>query len=716
MKRDREKGRAAITGNGITFSRVIPVRSGVNIYNVSWIAPGDSFSGPYSTELVIAGCGFNVSFLNGNRSTFFCTLSCTSEGGIPGTIGYVDCKGGAAGCCLVSRSFQDGIQLQLVRWRERQRNGKPKDQQTKRIASWDRISVATVHGASLSWRIVDHLTCAEALRNKTSYACVDSHSRCNDNLFDSSLPGYFCTCEDGHYGNPYVPDGCSRDLGGVGKFSSFEESSGVIRRKLFTISEKNTLNVRFAVANLTCSEAQRNTSGYACVSVNSTCLGFSTKDVGYIGYQCKCMHGFKGNPYIKDGCQDVDECLTTPGICRGVCHNIPGSFYCTKCPAKTEYDDRTKQCIDVNGHKHLMLGIVIGLSVGFGVLLFVLTTALLVKKWRKDIQKQLRRKNFKKNQGLLLEQLISSDISATNKMNIFTLEELEKATNNFDQTRILGRGEHGMVYKGILSDRRVVAIKKSMVIKEGEIAQFINEVAILSQINHRNIVKLFGCCLETEVPLLVYDFISNGSLFELLRYNSKSGNPISWNDAIRISVEVARALYYLHSAASISVFHRDVKSSNILLDANYTAKVSDFGTSRLVSTDQTHVVTKVQGTFGYLDPEYCQTGQLNEKSDVYSFGVVLLELLLMKEPVFTSEHGSKINLAGYFLQELKVRPLREIVVAHIYEEATEKEINNVASLAEMCLRPRCEERPTMKQVEMELQSLQIEISNRCSRK
>ncbi|KAK6161859.1 hypothetical protein DH2020_001700 [Rehmannia glutinosa] len=264
-----------------------------------------------------------------------------------------------------------------------------------------------------------------------------------------------------------------------------------------------------------------------------------------------------------------------------------------------------------------------GLLVGSGLFLTLAGSFLLYKLLKKRRVKQLKQNFFKRNGSLLLQQQMSGHDSVLEKMRIFTSKELEKATDRFNESRILGRGGQGTVYKGMLSDGRIVAVKKSRLVNEDQLVEFINEVSILSQVNHRNVVNLLGCCLETEVPLLVYEFIANGTLHQLI-HDDTTGFPFSLDLRLRIAAEIANALAYLHYATSIPIYHRDMKSNNILLDEKYRAKLSDFGISRSVAIDQTHLTTKVKGTFGYLDPEYFQTGKFTEKSDVYSFESFLL--------------------------------------------------------------------------------------------
>ncbi|URD91178.1 OsWAK receptor-like protein kinase [Musa troglodytarum] len=437
-----------------------------------------------------------------------------------------------------------------------------------------------------------------------------------------------------------------------------------------------------------CEEARQNNATFACVDKNSVCENITkTSNEDSWGYRCNCAKGYQGNPYISDGCKDIDECSVPNNyFCNGTCINTKGGYQCL--PDK-------KQTV--------LLGVTIGVSTGSGLLLLSISFIILRRKWKKRKQKKIRERHFHQNHGLLLQQLISSNEDVAERTKIFSLDEIEKATNNFDETRVLGSGGHGTVYKGILSDQRVVAIKKSKIVKKSEIDQFINEVAILSQINHRNIVRLFGCCLETEVPLLVYEFISNGTLADHLHV-SDGNSTLSWEARLRIATETAGALAYLHSAASISILHRDVKSSNILLDDHFMAKISDFGASRLIPLDETHIITVIQGTFGYLDPEYYQTSQLTEKSDVYSFGVILLELLTGKKPVFSIEHENRQNLSMYFLQAMKEKHSFNLVEDRVMKEGTKQELLEIIQLIEMCLKLNGIERPTMKEVEHKLQS------------
>ena len=347
-------------------------------------------------------------------------------------------------------------------------------------------------------------------------------------------------------------------------------------------------------------------------------------------------------------------------------------------------------------------GIIIALGAGSGATLLFLVpgSSFIIRIIQRRRKKKMRQWLFERNRGQLLQQLICQRADIAERM-ILSLEELEKATNNFDKARELGGGGHGMVYKGILSSLHVVAIKKSKIVIQIEIDDFINEVAILSQINHHNIVKLLGCCLETQVPLLVYEFISNGTLYNHLHVQALVS--LSWIDRLRIAVETARALAYFHSLISMPIIHRDVKSPNILLDDNLTVKLSDFGASRYVPIDQTGVDTTVQGTFGYLDPTYYSMGHLTEKSDVYSFGVILIELLTRKKPVsYRSRHGySLVNHFGALLSEGN---LVHILDPQIVKEGG-GEVVDVALLAAICVKFISEDRPTMRQVELTVESI-----------
>ncbi|KAL8470882.1 hypothetical protein ACS0TY_033453 [Phlomoides rotata] len=411
---------------------------------------------------------------------------------------------------------------------------------------------------------------------------------------------------------------------------------------------------------------------------------------------CSCPRGYEGNPYLPEGCTDINECSdSTLNQCsQGYdCFNSPGGYGCAN-----NFPNESKK-------SRVRTGLIsVGSALGGLILLAVAWKA--AKAISKRIKANRRRNFFKRNGGLLLEQQLSATETGLHKTKLFSTKELTKATDRYNENRIVGRGGQGTVYKGMLTDGLIVAVKKSKKVEEGDLEVFINEVVILSQVNHRNVVKLLGCCLETEVPLLVYEFIPNGTLFQHI-HDPNEELPLTWEMRLRIAREVAGALAYLHSASSAPIYHRDIKSTNILLDDKYRAKIADFGTSRSVSIDQTHLTTRVVGTFGYLDPEYFRSSQFTEKSDVYSFGVVMVELLTGEKAISSIRPESGRSLATHYLHSMEENQLFEILDARVLEEGKREEIAAIGELARRCLNLDGKRRPTMKEVAMELEGIQM---------
>ncbi|CAL9215757.1 unnamed protein product [Arabidopsis halleri] len=436
--------------------------------------------------------------------------------------------------------------------------------------------------------------------------------------------------------------------------------------------------------------------------------GICSNSASGIGYKCK--DGYHGNPYLQNGCQDINECTTNNTIHKhncspsSTCENTLGHFRCN-CGSGYELNTTTNACQPKGTPGYVeWTRIVLGTTIGFLVILLAISCIEHKMKNRKGTE--LRQKFFEQNGGGMLMQRLSGAGPSNVDVKIFTEEGMKEATNGYDESRILGQGGQGTVYKGILPDNSIVAIKKARLGDNSQVEQFINEVLVLSQINHRNVVKLLGCCLETEVPLLVYEFIASGTLFDHL-HGSMFDSSLTWEHRLRIAIEVAGTLAYLHSSASIPIIHRDVKTANILLDENLTAKVADFGASRLIPMDKEDLATMVQGTLGYLDPEYYNTGLLNEKSDVYSFGVVLMELLSGQKALCFERPQTSKHLVSYFASATKENRLHEIIYCHVMKEDNRRAFYKAARIAVECTRLTGEERPGMKEVAAELEALRV---------
>ncbi|XP_043689207.1 wall-associated receptor kinase-like 20 [Telopea speciosissima] len=394
---------------------------------------------------------------------------------------------------------------------------------------------------------------------------------------------------------------------------------------------------------------------------NSTCQ----PDPSSAGLKrCFCVTGLSWDP-ISGSCVNNATCQTSGG-CNGSTNHTP---------------------------------LIAGLTTGLGATFLAVAVGTLVYQRRrriKEAQERLARER---------EEILNAN-NGGKSAKIFTGKEMKRATNNFSDERLLGSGGYGEVYKGILKDDTIIAVKCAKLGNTKGVDQVLNEVRILCQVNHRSLVRLLGCCVELEQPLMVYEYISNGTLYDHLHgLHPGIRSELTWLRRLSIALQTAEGLAYLHSSAVPPIYHRDVKSSNILLDEKMNAKVSDFGLSRLAETDLSHVSTCAQGTLGYLDPEYYRNYQLTDKSDVYSFGVVLLELLTSQKAIDFNRGPDDVNLAVYVQRKVEEEKLMETIDPMLMEEASDRDLETIKAmgfLALGCLEERRQNRPSMKEVVEEI--------------
>ncbi|XP_014494245.1 probable LRR receptor-like serine/threonine-protein kinase At1g56130 [Vigna radiata var. radiata] len=322
-------------------------------------------------------------------------------------------------------------------------------------------------------------------------------------------------------------------------------------------------------------------------------------------------------------------------------------------------------------------GLIVGIVVGVGVVAFLSVFVIFC----------IIRRRKRQHED---EELLGIDT----KPYTFSYSELKNATNDFNVENKLGEGGFGPVYKGTLNDGRVIAVKQLSVASHQGKSQFIAEIATISAVQHRNLVKLYGCCIEGNKKLLVYEYLENKSLDQGLFGNSLT---LNWSTRYDICTGIARGLAYLHEESRLRIVHRDVKASNILLDYELVPKISDFGLAKLYDDKKTHISTRVAGTIGYLAPEYAMRGHLTEKADIFSFGVVALELVSGRPNSDSRLEGDKVYLLEWAWQLHESNLIMDLVDPRL-SEFNEEEVKRIVGIALLCTQTSPSLRPSMSRV------------------
>ncbi|CAL1408831.1 unnamed protein product [Linum trigynum] len=384
------------------------------------------------------------------------------------------------------------------------------------------------------------------------------------------------------------------------------------------------------------------------------------------GFRCRCREGLVGDGFGRGGCRKASNCN-------------PSKYMSGECGGTTR------------------VGVLVGGLVAGAALMAAVAFLCYCLRRRSTF---LRHRQSAKR--------LVSEAAGNSSVPFYAYKDIERATNGFSDKQRLGTGAYGTVYSGKLHNDECVAIKKIRHRDTDSIDQVMNEIKLLSSVSHPNLVRLLGCCIESGEQILVYEFMPNGTLCQHLQRERGKGLP--WPIRLAVATETANAIAYLHSAVNPPIYHRDIKSSNILLDYNFKSKVADFGLSRLGLTENSHVSTAPQGTPGYLDPQYHQYFHLSDKSDVYSFGVVLVEIITGLKVVDFSRPHSEVNLAALAIDRIGRGEVDDIIDPYLepHRDAwTLSSIHNVAELAFRCLAFHRDMRPSMTEVAQELENIRL---------
>ncbi|PIN21075.1 Serine/threonine protein kinase [Handroanthus impetiginosus] len=277
----------------------------------------------------------------------------------------------------------------------------------------------------------------------------------------------------------------------------------------------------------------------------------------------------------------------------------------------------------------------------------------------------------------------------------YTLRELEESTNGFADENVIGEGGYGIVYHGLLKDNTRVAVKNLLNNRGQAEREFKVEVEAIGRVRHKNLVRLLGYCVEGAHRMLVYEYVDNGNLEQWLHGDVGPCSPLTWDIRMNIILGTAKGLTYLHEGLEPKVVHRDIKSSNILLDRQWNAKVSDFGLAKLIGSERSYITTRVMGTFGYVAPEYASTGMLNERSDVYSFGILIMEIITGRNPVDYSRPPGEVNLVDWLKTMVSNRNTDGVLDPKLTEKPSSRALKRTLLVALRCVDPNAQKRPKM---------------------